>query len=153
QVVQAIEAASEPHAMIFQLPYVAFPETVPPCRMAGYMPMRGYIHSRTLRWTYGGMKGREGDLWCRQVAAQPVAEMVDTLCYAGFGGVYVDRAGYPDNAAGLESGLIQALGAGQAESPDRRLAFYSLAARIAVLRSGCTEAEWAVWRAWALHPV
>ena len=61
---------SMPHtAMVFQLPYVSFPECPPRERMGSYDHLRGYVHSRRLHWSFGGMVGREGDFWVRQTAA------------------------------------------------------------------------------------
>ena len=73
--------------MVFQLPYVAFPESPPAHKMRDYDHLWGYFHSDRLKWSYGAIKGREGDLWQRRAASEPAAEMVETLRGAGFGGV------------------------------------------------------------------
>ena len=41
----------------------SFPEVPPLHREPLYSPMRMFVHSRDLRWSYGGMKGRPGDYW------------------------------------------------------------------------------------------
>jgi phosphoglycerol transferase len=122
-----IEAAVPPGGMVFQLPYMPFPEVPPVEQVACYDPFRGYLHSRTLRWSYGAMKGREADHWQKEVAALPVAEQVAALSQAGFAGIYVDRAGYADYGAALERELARVLRVEPLTSADKRLAFYRLA--------------------------
>ena len=46
-------------ASIFRFPYVPFPENPPVVGMTDYDHLRGYVHSDTLHWSYGGAKGRE----------------------------------------------------------------------------------------------
>ena len=61
--VERIERLLPPDAMVYQLPYTQFPEVPPLHREPLYSPMRMFVHSRHLRWSYGGMKGRPGDYW------------------------------------------------------------------------------------------
>src|ERR1700759_727462 len=82
--------------MIFQLPYIKFPEAYTPGTMVGYDLLRGYLHSRTLRWSYGETKGRGTDPWYRATAVLPPGELVRELKTAGFAGIYIDRNGYPN---------------------------------------------------------
>jgi phosphoglycerol transferase len=145
--VSKIEASVPPHAMIFQLPYVPFPEVPPVHRMNGYDHLRGYLHSRTLRWSYGAMKGREGDAWQQFVTSQPVEQMVKTLAQSDFAGIYLDRYGFADQGSELESKLIYLLDSKPLVSANQRLAFFSLAAYkkklpqdSASIESGCSPA-------------
>jgi phosphoglycerol transferase len=124
--VRRVEASVPENAMIFQLPYVPFPEHPSVHRMAVYSHFRGYLHSKTLRWSYGAMKGREGDGWQRQVAGQPLPEMLKALIAAGFRGIYVDRFGYVDQGAEMEAELSKLLETGPIVSGDQRLAFFNL---------------------------
>ncbi len=119
-----VEAAVPPHSLIFQLPFVEFPEVKAPQKMMTYDHARGYLHSRTLRWSYGSMKGRPASEWQKELAALPPAEMVQRLREAGFRGVYVDRFGYADHGAALEAELTRLLGPPRAESPNRRLVYF-----------------------------
>ena len=116
--------------MIFQLPYVPFPENGPTHRMLDYDHFRPYFHSRTLHWSYGAMRGRETDRWQRLVAALPPVEMVDRLRRAGFSGVYLDRFGYEDDdARQLEAVLRVYLGTAPIVSADGRLCFFRISPR------------------------
>jgi phosphoglycerol transferase len=126
--VRQIEVSLGPKAMVFQLPYVAFPESWPVHTMTDYNHFRGYVHSKALRWSYGAMKGREGDRWQRYVAAKPLPEMVKALSAAGFSGIYVNRDGYPDAAVKLEAQLSRLLCTKPILSGDQRLLFFSMTA-------------------------
>lgn len=104
-----IEAAVPPRSMIFQLPYMAFPENGPIYKMTDYDPMIGYLHSKSLRWSYGAMRYRDTDRWLAKVSAQPADQLVAATAAAGFAGIYVDRFGYGDNGAAIESQLRSVL--------------------------------------------
>jgi phosphoglycerol transferase len=123
--VRRLEQSLPAGTMIFQLPYHPFPETLPTHRVVDYELFRGYIHSKTLRWSYGAIEGREIDAWQRATAALRVKSMVEALQKANFGGVYVDRWGYPDNDKSVESRLTELLGAPM-NSSDGRLALFRL---------------------------
>jgi phosphoglycerol transferase len=125
EIVRRIEA-SVPGAAIFQLPYMAFPETPAVHEMQPYDPIRPYLHSRTLRWSYPAMRGRPADRWLRAVSDLPAARLLAAVSANGFAGVLIDRAGYEDRATAVEASLRTALGA-PLVSENGRLAFYSLA--------------------------
>ncbi len=148
--VAQLETQMPAGAMIFQLPAVSFPENPKFARMNDYDLLRGYLHSKTLRWSYGTIKGREGDVWMRAVALKPAAELVETLAWAGFSGVYVDRFGYND--AKLEGELSGLLGAAPVVSPDKRLVCFDLRPYQQRLLASAGEAEQAARREAALHP-
>jgi phosphoglycerol transferase len=54
--IKNIEAIMPENAMIFQLPYVPFPEYPPVYKMDDYSHFRAYLHSKDLRWSYGTIK-------------------------------------------------------------------------------------------------
>jgi phosphoglycerol transferase len=151
--VRRLEASLPPASMIFQLPYMALPEHGTVEDLGDYELLRPFLHSKTLRWSYGAMRGRQGDYWQRDVAAKPPADMVRTLAFAGFAGIYIDRSGFADRAEELEEELRGLLGAGPLVSPDGRKAFFALAAYSARLRDGYTSAQWEHGRERALNPV
>jgi phosphoglycerol transferase len=150
--VQQVEAKLQPGSMIFQLPAVSFPENPKFARMNDYDLLRGYLHSKSLRWSYGTIKGREGDVWMRAMALKPTAEMVEMLAWSGFSGVYVDRFGYNDNGAKLEGELGRLLGGTPVVSPDQRLTFFDLRPYQQRLLASVSESEQAVRRETAIHP-
>ena len=108
--VSQIEAAVPPESMIFQLPYIRFPENPPVQKMTqDCEPAKAYLHSKRLRWSYGALKGGEVEQWQQAVAAQPTARFIDEIRAAGFKGIYINRNGYADNAEDLERQITSIL--------------------------------------------
>lgn len=124
--VRRIEAALPTRSMIFQLPYFPFPEALNILDLGVYEEFRPYLHSRSLRWSYGAMKGRNGDKWQSEVAERPRAEFVKAIAERGFSGIYIDRLGYADRAAPLEAELTEILGRPPLVSGNNRMSFFAL---------------------------
>jgi hypothetical protein len=125
--VKNIEASLPTRAMIFQLPYVPFPESPPLNKMTqDHEHFKGYLHSKALRWSYGVINGEKEDLWQRSVVAKPAAEFVQEISSAGFLGIYINRNGYPDGGARLEADLTALLGVKPTSSRTGNLIFFSL---------------------------
>jgi hypothetical protein len=100
-----IEASMPPGSKVFCLPYAPFPEHSPVAKMPVYEHARGYIHTRTLIWSYGAMKNRGADAWQLNVAGpmmtepfdkltRAVVESVDRIVCAGFDGLLIDTRGF-----------------------------------------------------------
>ena len=140
--VKYIEASQPAGAMIFQLPYQPFPEAAPVADMGDYSLLKGYLHSRRLRWSYGAIKGRPESEWQSEVSAMPAPQMAEQLILKGFQGLYIDRAGYAGRSRKLEAELAPLLGATPIESENQRLAFYPLGPFASKLRQSITPAEW-----------
>jgi len=151
--VNRIEASLPVRSMIFQLPYVQFPETPPINKMVDYDHFRGYVHSKNLRWSYGTIKNREIDRAQQSVALSAPEKMVETLAFAGFGGIYVDRFGYEDNGAAIEAELSRALQSTPLSSPNGRLLFFNLVNYGRSLREKYSDSEWAVKKELSFHPI
>lgn len=137
-----VEQSVPSNSMIFQLPYIPFPEFPPVNDMIDYDHFKAYLHSKSLRWSYGSIRGREGDVWQKSIATRPVPEMVQYLAFSGFNGIYIDRFGYKDKGAALESELSSIIGSGPIASDRGRLAFFNLVEYTKRLRGQYTEAEW-----------
>lgn len=110
--------------MVFQLPYVPFPENPPVNRMVDYDGLRGYLHSDDLRWSYGAIRGRNDPN--AALAAEPTPALVKDVAAAGFAGIYVDRFAYADQAAKLEAELAATLGTKPLVSENGRFSFFQL---------------------------
>ncbi|MGH7331965.1 MAG: hypothetical protein ACREKS_04295 [Candidatus Rokuibacteriota bacterium] len=152
--VRELQARLPPSAMIFQLPVVPYPEHPPLFRMYDYDHARGYLHDqRHLRWSYGAMKGRAGEIWQKWVAAKRTPELLETLAAAGFGGLYLNRDGYPDQGAKLSAEIGSGLGQPPLSSENGRLLFFDLRGYGEVWRARHTPAEWDAKREAALHPL
>jgi len=107
--VSRIEAQLPPRAMVFQLPYMPFPESPPLYQMKPYDHYKAYLHSKTLRWSYGAAAGEQEDKWQQAVTAQSTPELVKSVREAGFAGIYLNLDGYADRAK-LQNELRAALG-------------------------------------------
>ena len=124
--IAAIEKSVPPYSMIFQLPYVPFPEYGPLNEMVDYDHLVGYLHSKSLRWSYGAMKYRETDCWLSKVSAQPMDRLVPSIAAADFAGIYIDRFGYTDHAAALEAQLRALLKSEPVTDASGRYLFFRL---------------------------
>jgi hypothetical protein len=111
-------------AMVVQLPYETFPEP-PAARQAIYEPVKPYLHSHDLRWSYGAMRGRPAD-WLAGFADKPAPEVVRAARERGFAGLLVDRLGYADDGAAIEAELRTTLGAQPMRSGNGRFLFWGL---------------------------
>ncbi len=150
--VVAIERRLPRGAAVFQLPYLPFPETIPPGRMIDYDEFRGYVHSTDLGWSYGAMKGRPAD-WGGELADDPVDRVVPAVAAAGFAGIYVDRFGYGDSGVGLERAIARIARVTPIVSADNRLAFYDLRPYAAALRARRPKGALTALREATLKPV
>jgi phosphoglycerol transferase len=153
QFVKGIENSVPPASMIFQLPYVPFPEFPPFNKMRDYDHFRGYVHSQNLRWSYGTMKNREGDQALQGIAALPIEELVQIISFAGFKGIYLDRFGYADNGAAIETKLSDLLQNKPIVSPNGRLVFFNLVDYVGRLREKYPDNEWEANEDLSFHPV
>lgn len=83
---------------VYQLPYIPFPE--PPHSVAApgksYAQALGFLHTQSVKWSYGGMKGRPGDMFYRHLAKAPLAEQVKVVQTLGFSGIFLNAQNFPD---------------------------------------------------------
>ncbi len=106
-------------AMIFQLPYLQFPETpTPPHRLSNFDHFRYYLHSNTLLWSYGATNGRDAAAWQDRVSRMETGKMVSEIKRAGFRAVCISRNGYPDGGAGIIRQIQRYAASPQITSPD-----------------------------------
>jgi phosphoglycerol transferase len=122
-----IESTVGSNSMIFQLPYVPFPENPPVNKMQDYDHFRPYLHSHNLRWSYGAIKELANDRWQRATAGLSPDQFLEAIALAGFSGIYIDRGGYTDAGADIEAKLRSRLGIAPIVSPNGRMLFFDLA--------------------------
>jgi len=123
-IVGQVEKALPPGSLVFQLPVVQFPESPPVVQMPDYQHFRAALQSKTLRWSYGTMKGRPEDAWQQRVGALPAPEMIAELKSKGFSAVWVDRAGYQDSGAAIDVAMAQATASQPIVSQNGEFAVY-----------------------------
>ena len=92
--VEKIERQLQENDAVFQLPYHKYPEAGPVRSMSDYQLFAGYLNSSKLRWSYGGMKGRESDKWNEKVSSLPTDKMIRAIVQSGFRGIYIDSRAY-----------------------------------------------------------
>jgi len=116
-----------PGSMVFQLPYIPFPEAASPGTMPScYEHFRAYLSAPHLRWSYGAIKGRGADFWQCTVAQYDAQRMIDNLAFKGFAGIYIDRRGYADHGAKLEAEIRAVLQAPPLVSLDGTRVLYRI---------------------------
>ena len=142
-----------PGTAIYQLPYVPFPEGVPPAPVAGsYDGVRGYLHTTGLRWSYGAMRGRPQDVGA-DIADVPLDRQIPALVAGGFAAFWVDDLAYPDGGRATRADLQRLLGTAPATSADGRFAVFDARPYASRLRARVGAAEWAALAAAIQHPV
>jgi phosphoglycerol transferase len=149
--VAAIEAELPHDAMVFQMPYQPFPEGGKLERAFDTDHLKGYLNSHDLRWSFGGMKGRETD-WQEDLRGQPVELVVTRLLAVGFRGIWIDRFAYADGGDAVESALTSLLHSPDIVSQDGRLSFFSLMDAPSDLNVGSPSDRHALAES-TLHPV
>ncbi|MEY4426205.1 MAG: hypothetical protein RL535_503, partial [Pseudomonadota bacterium] len=92
--IQALEANLPEKSAIYQLPYMAYPESGAVNALGSYDQARGHLHSKQLRWSFGGIRGREHDWFYRKLSVLPIQQQVTVVSAMGFAGIYIDRRGY-----------------------------------------------------------
>ncbi len=125
--INKIESSVSSGSMIFQLPYHQYPESGPVNSMMDYHLLTGYLHSKNLKWSYGGMKGRKSDLWNQQVSSLDTEDMIKTISLVGFDGIYIDKRAYgEDDYNILEQKLIEILQVRPLYSGNNKLSFFNM---------------------------
>lgn len=109
--IRSIESSLPTGSAIYQLPYWQFPEPNPPYyRLPAYDLSLGFVHSSSLRWSFGGMKGRRGDLFYRSLSKEPFSRQLEVIQRLGMAGIYVDRRGFEDGGKAAIDAFTALLG-------------------------------------------
>jgi phosphoglycerol transferase len=96
--IENIESILPANSAIYQLPYFPFPEGPPLNKISGYRLAHGFLYSKDLRWSHGGMKGREGDRFFKFLSKESLPKQLEVISRLGFQGIYIDLDGYPDKS-------------------------------------------------------
>lgn len=153
QLVEHIETDATPGGIVFQLPHAPYPESVFETGVPSYRHLAPYLHSRRVRWSYGGMSGHYGDEWARGLSRLPVTTMLDQLARAECLGICVDRVGYNDYGRAVEKELQMQLGAKPLVTADGERSYFDLRAFTENLRRHSSPERWQVLHESATHPV
>jgi hypothetical protein len=149
--VRSVESILPRNASVFQLPDTNFPLDPGAFHMLPYDQSRAYLHSDSLRWSWGGLTGREPGNWTHQIASLPVKDMLASLSAAGFSAIWIDRFGYAPGAS-PERQIAAALNTQVVERSDARIAFYDLRG-YPQLTASKQSGDIQLTKEYALHPV
>ena len=92
-----VEAAAGDGAMLFTLPYMKNFENGSLNNMWDYTLLRGPLHSKTLKFTYGAGYGTRMTSGTARRASSGAGRMVAELRTQGMTGIYLDLDGYPED--------------------------------------------------------
>jgi hypothetical protein len=120
-----IESDLDPGSAVFVLPVRGYPEEAPTVFSADYDLLRPYLSSRTLRFSYGGIKGREME-WQRQLTPATPEDLLVSLVATEFDGLLVDRFGYADEGAALLGAVSDEVNADPRIDATGRWAYFDL---------------------------
>jgi phosphoglycerol transferase len=127
---EQVEADVAPECLIYQLPYIAFPESPPVNGATDSDELRPFLHSETLRWSAGGIKGRAPIDEVGALASLPAPELVDAVEGLGACGFVLDRAAYTDSGSTVVDQITAVVGPTTTfDSPDGRFTFLELPQR------------------------
>jgi phosphoglycerol transferase len=121
--VASLEHEQPKNAMVFQLPVADFPDNSQIERMSDYdLIKEGYLHSTTLRWSAGGLRGRDGE-WQWPASLLSMRDLVRGILAMGFSALTLDRYGFTNDGTSQLQQLRRLLGAPIATSDDRLYAW------------------------------
>lgn len=126
--VRSIEAVLPAGSMVFQLPQASYPEEPMINSLMIDNLLRPYLHSRTLRWSFGGLRGTDVD-WMEATSQEPMPVFLDSIAAVGFRGIVIDRLGYGDNGEQIVNDLRSDLGIEPTSSGSGRHVFFDLRPR------------------------
>ena len=109
-----IEQRLPANGRVAQVPYIGYPDSLPPHTIELYDHLKGFVHTTQVKWSGAAMNGREPAHWQRRVLHLPPARMLPLLAMAGFDGLLVNRGGYPNHGKAFEEEVARELGHGPA---------------------------------------
>lgn len=118
---EKVESSLNNGAMVYQLPYLDFPEQSP---SFDYKHFNAYLFTDTLRWSYGGLRGRNLAAKKLYIDNGMSYSFLAGLKNAGFQAVYIDLDGY-DNGTSILA-FYDSLNIEPIVSEDKKLYVYDI---------------------------
>ena len=140
--VRELESDLTPGAMVFQIPYIAYPEAMSFGECKSYDHLKPYLVSDSLRWSFGAFRGGSADSFVHVLSSLRPDQMLRSLVLVGFEGLLIDRYGYADRGVQLEHELETFLDASPKVSIDGRWAFYGLDEFKDRLKTQISDGHW-----------
>ncbi len=147
QYVDDLQARLPAKSMIFILPWQPFPESGRLNGLPESDQMKLWLHSTTLRWSGGGIKGRPQTAWPGKVVRETPAQMAHDLAVIGFVGISIHRAALVDKGKKWEASLAPLLGPPTLISPDKQYSYIPLTRAIDELDRTTTASQRAAFAA------
>lgn len=112
-------------ASTYELPFTDYPNTPNLHDMRADDHIVAYLHSTRddLKWSWPVISVKDHE-WNRSLEALPTDALVEKLRQSGFSAIWLDRFGYKDKGAELETGLQRILGPPSEVSSNGQYAFY-----------------------------
>ena len=121
-----VQDAVPVNGMVLVLPQIPFPESNAETGLLASDQLIPYLHTSTVRWSVGGIKGRPHSDWAGELEQYGLENVAALGAATGFSGVLIDRAASVDHGVALEAAIAESTGARPLVSPSDRFAFYSL---------------------------
>jgi len=124
--IKKVEASLPNNSMVFELPYICFPECRPMVRIDSYDQFKPYLHSKNIRWSAGTFKNTKEDLVRKEISSKSPVEVLKSLSDLGFSGLLIDTFGYEDKGEKITSDFENVLKKKPLVSDDDRYYFFKL---------------------------
>ena len=125
------------NCMIYQLPYADYPEVGPIYNMADYSHFKAYIFTDDIKWSYGGVKGRDYRASNLNIDNGMSYRFLQGLKREGFSAVYIDLSGYGEYAGDI-CDFYDRLNCKKIESSDGNLRVYDIR-NLEINENYCTD--------------
>ncbi|MDJ0336516.1 hypothetical protein QMG83_14910 [Salinibacterium sp. G-O1] len=151
--ITSVERSVPTGSSILQLPYQPFPETVSVTGVLGSNALIPYLHSKDLRWSSGGIKGRPRADYPEVLEHLSPGDIATLAAASGFAGIHIDLTGLPEaDRADLVNGLTTSVGTPSASS-NGTYVFFNLEKLRSSLASQHSESELSEIAAAVTNPV
>ena len=121
-----VEKSAGEDGMIYELPFMIFPETNAINEMQDYEPAIGYLYTTNLKWSYGGIRGRNTTAQNLLIDDGFSERFLYRIKEAGFNGVYIDTKGYADRGVAIIDFYSNYMGLTPIVSDDNWLYYYDI---------------------------
>jgi phosphoglycerol transferase len=122
-----IDNQAQAGSRVFMLPFIVRHNNFSGWKIWYNEPLRAYIHSDKIAWSYGGHIGSSQVNWYGQVANYPAKKLIQEISNLNFFGILVDKNGYSlDEAEKLHKELVDAGAYQLLQSADNRYEYYSI---------------------------
>ena len=126
--VELIESSMPVGSAVYNLPYTDFPEPNPSGGVA-YESGEGFLHSKSLKWSYGLNKSTEGAKFFGSLASESIATQIRVIKRMGFNGVYLDLRGFGNDAMQVKVDFLELGMVPMYERADGNVVFFRTGAK------------------------